>query len=93
MTQIDLSSTPTTASEENMTNPIADPGHGHSPAAWTAVVIMLLGFTLGTLFFCLGNPPLVWASIVLVPVGLIVGAILSKAGYGVNGPKYSPKGH
>ena len=30
---------------------IDDPGHGHSPAAWTAVVIMLLAVTLGTLFF------------------------------------------
>ena len=25
-----------------MSNPIADPGHGHSPAAWTAVIIMLV---------------------------------------------------
>ncbi|MET0828849.1 MAG: HGxxPAAW family protein, partial [Microbacterium sp.] len=23
-----------------MSNPIGDPGHGHSPAAWTAVIIM-----------------------------------------------------
>ena len=36
-----------------MTNPIADPGHGHSPAAWTGVIIMLAGFTIGTLAFCL----------------------------------------
>ena len=26
-----------------MSNPIGDPGHGHSPAAWTAIVIMLVG--------------------------------------------------
>ena len=25
-----------------MSNHIGDPGHGHSPAAWTAVVIMLV---------------------------------------------------
>jgi len=76
-----------------MTNPIADPGHGHSPAAWTAVIIMLLGFTLATLFFCLEQPTLVWASVVLIPVGAIVGWILSKAGWGAKGPKYQPKGH
>lgn len=76
-----------------MTNPIADPGHGHSPAAWAAVVIMLLGFVLGTLFFCLEQPTLVWASVVLIPVGALVGWILAKAGWGVKGPKYQPKGH
>lgn len=76
-----------------MTNPIADPGHGHSPAAWTAVVIMLVGITVGTVFFFLDVPALVWASAALIPVGLIVGWILAKSGYGVNGPKYSPKAH
>ncbi|MBW1637875.1 MULTISPECIES: DUF6704 family protein [Microbacterium] len=76
-----------------MTNPIADPGHGHSPAAWTAVVIMLLGFTIGTVAFFLDIPAVVWASAGLIVVGLIVGWILAKAGYGVKGPKYSPKAH
>ncbi len=76
-----------------MTNSIADPGHGHSPAAWTAVIIMLLGVTLGTVFFCVEQPALVWASVVLIPVGALVGWILAKAGYGVKGPKYQPKGH
>lgn len=76
-----------------MTNPIADPGHGHSPAAWTAVVIMLVGFAAGTLAFCMNQPGFVWASAVLIVIGPIVGWILAKAGYGVNGPKYSPKAH
>lgn len=76
-----------------MTNPIADPGHGHSPAAWTAVVIMLIGFAGGTLAFCLGQPALVWASVVVIVVGAIAGWVLAKAGYGVNGPKYTPKAH
>ncbi|ALJ20198.1 DUF6704 family protein [Microbacterium sp. No. 7] len=76
-----------------MSNPIADPGHGHSPAAWTAVVIMLLAFALGTLFFWLEMPALVVASAVLLVVGAIVGWIMAKAGYGVNGPKYTPKQH
>lgn len=76
-----------------MTNPIADPGHGHSPAAWTAVVIMLVGFTAGTIAFCFGQVALVWASAALILVGALVGWILAKAGYGVNGPKYTPKAH
>ena len=76
-----------------MTNPIADPGHGHSPAAWTAVVIMLVGFTAGTVFFCLEQPVGVWVSVAVVVVGAIVGWAMAKAGWGVKGPKYTPKAH
>ena len=76
-----------------MTNPIADPGHGHSPAAWTAVVIMLLGFAAGAVFFCLDMPIAVVASAVVILAGLIVGWVMAKAGWGVKGPKYTPKAH
>ena len=76
-----------------MSNPIDDPGHGHSPAAWTAVMIMLIAVTLGTLFFWLDIPALVWASAALLLVGAISGWVMAKIGYGVNGPKYTPKQH
>lgn len=76
-----------------MSNPIDDPGHGHSPAAWTAVVIMLVAVALGTLFFVLDMPILVWASVGLLIVGAIVGWVLKRAGWGVDGPKYTPKAH
>ncbi|MDQ0612852.1 uncharacterized BrkB/YihY/UPF0761 family membrane protein [Microbacterium sp. W4I4] len=77
-----------------MTNPIADPGHGHSPAAWTAVVIMLVGFALGTVFFCVPNGEVgVWVSAAIVLIGAISGWVLAKAGWGVKGPKYTPKAH
>jgi hypothetical protein len=35
----------------------------------------------------------VWASAGLLVVGVITGVVLSKLGYGVKGPKYSPKAH
>jgi hypothetical protein len=76
-----------------MSNPIGDPGHGHSPAAWTAVIIMLLAFALGTIFFWLDMPVLVWASVGLLVVGAIVGWAMAKAGYGVGGSKYVAKEH
>ncbi|WP_029144261.1 DUF6704 family protein [Microbacterium luticocti] len=76
-----------------MSNPIADPGHGHSPAAWTAVIIMLIAFAAGTVAFFLDVPWLVWACAALMLVGLIVGWVMSKAGYGINGPKFTPKEH
>ena len=74
-------------------NPESDPGHGHSPAAWIAVVIMLIAFSIGTLAFWFDVAWLVWASAGLLVVGAIVGWALAKAGYGVSGPKYKPKAH
>lgn len=60
-----------------------DPGHGHSPAAWTAVIIMLVAFTIGTVAFFFEAAWLVWASAGLLVVGAIVGYVMSKVGYGV----------
>ncbi|HWV49324.1 MAG TPA: HGxxPAAW family protein [Microbacterium sp.] len=76
-----------------MSNAIADPGHGHSPAAWTAVVVMLLGVAAGTVAYCFEQPLFVWISVGIIVIGALLGWILAKAGYGVKGPKYSPKAH
>lgn len=76
-----------------MSTPDGDPGHGHSPAAWTAVVIMLVAIAIGTTAFFLDIPWLVWASAVLVAVGAIVGWVMKRAGYGAYGDKYIAKGH
>ncbi|MDH6180957.1 F0F1-type ATP synthase assembly protein I [Microbacteriaceae bacterium SG_E_30_P1] len=70
-----------------------DPGHGNSPAAWTAVVIMLVGFTIGTIAFFFDLAWLVVASAGLVVVGAVVGWLLSKAGYGVGGSRVTQKAH
>jgi len=69
----------------------SETGHGSSPAAWTAVVIMLLAFTIGTLAFWFDIAWLVWASVGLLVVGALVGWLLAKLGYGVRGPRYVPK--
>ncbi len=72
---------------------LQDPGHGHSPAAWVAVIIMLVAFAIGTVAFFLDLAWLVWASAGLLLLGLIIGGVLAKLGYGVKGPKYVPKAH
>ncbi len=69
------------------------PGHGNSPAAWTAVIIMLVAFAIGTLAFWLDVPWLVWASAGLFVLGALVGLILKLAGFGVGGDRYQPKPH
>lgn len=76
-----------------MSSESVEPGHGHSPAAWTAVIIMLVAFAIGAVAFFLDAPAVVWASAGLAVVGLIVGWIMKRAGYGVGGSKYTPKGH
>jgi hypothetical protein len=76
-----------------MSSESVEPGHGHSPAAWTAVIIMLVAFTIGSVAFFFEAPVIVWASAGLAVVGLIVGWIMKRAGYGVGGAKYTPKGH
>src|SRR3546814_14755603 len=51
-----------------MSSNIGDPGHGHSPAAWTAVTIMLIAIAIGTVAFFLHLAWLVWASAALVVI-------------------------
>lgn len=70
-----------------MSSDSSEPGHGDSTAAWATVSIIIVSFTLGTLFFWLDQAVLVWACFVLALLGLGVGAFLKKAGYGVGGSK------
>jgi len=70
-----------------------EPGHGNSPAAWVAVVIMLIGIAGGTFAFWFDQPLLVWIAVGVVVLGLITGGVLAKLGYGVKGPRYAPKSH
>ena len=76
-----------------MSNPIDDPGHGHSPAAWTSVLIMLVALSIATVALFVWIPWLLVAASVLFVIGPIAGLIVSKAGYGVRGPKYQTKAH
>lgn len=74
-----------------MSNPPSDPGHGDSPAAWTAVIVMLIGVAVGTIAFFMHQAWLVWASGGVVLLGAILGFVLAKAGLGVNGSRVSAK--
>jgi hypothetical protein len=74
-------------------NNLVDPGHGHSPAAWTAVIIMTIGLSFATIFLFLELWALVVASVVVTVLGWVAGFVLAAAGWGAKGPKYQPKGH
>jgi len=59
-----------------------EPGHGHSVAAWTSVIVMLVAFTVGTLAYWFAVEWLVWASAGLLVVGAALWPILGRAGLG-----------
>ncbi len=57
--------------------------HGSTPAAWTAVAIVLIAFTVGGVALMIGpNWVLFWVSAALLPVAAIVGKVMSAAGLG-----------
>lgn len=76
-----------------MSNPLADPGHGHSPAAWTNILIMLVALSIATVALFFEAWYVIIGAAVLFILGPIVGFIMKKAGYGANGPKYQSKAH
>ncbi|MBC7590787.1 MAG: hypothetical protein H7226_07045 [Salinibacterium sp.] len=71
----------------------SEPGHGNSPAAWTAVIIMLVAFGIGTLAFWFSIAWLVFVSAGLLVVGVLTGLVLARLGYGVGGDKLTPTTH
>lgn len=58
--------------------------HGSTPAAWTAVVIVLIAFTLGAIAMVIGpNWVLFWISVGLAVVGALAGKVMQLLGFGV----------
>jgi hypothetical protein len=61
---------------------MAGNSHGHTPAAWTGVIIAFIGFTISGAFMVLANPLGFWAGLVVVAIGGIVGLAMKAAGLG-----------
>ncbi|MQY15843.1 hypothetical protein SRB5_60340 [Streptomyces sp. RB5] len=56
--------------------------HGHTPAAWTGVIIAFVGFLAGGYFLVAGSPVGFWASIGVIGLAAVVGGVMSAAGMG-----------
>jgi hypothetical protein len=67
-----------------MSNHENEPGHGHSIAAWAAVITAIVGTTLATLGIVMPEGTLVLVGSILTIVSIPLGPLLSKLGYGVN---------
>ena len=61
-----------------------DDNHGHSVAAWTAVLILIVAAAVMCLAVLFPNVWLFVAGVVLAIVGVVAGKVLSMAGYGAD---------
>ncbi|MEW2399065.1 HGxxPAAW family protein [Streptomyces sp. NPDC046862] len=61
---------------------MAGSSHGHTPAAWTGVIITIIGFCVAGAFMVMANPLGFWAGMVLTCLGGVVGAVMSSMGLG-----------
>lgn len=59
--------------------------HGSSPAAWTGVIMCLVGITIGGVALIPDpNWPLFWIGVVIALLAGIVGRVMAAAGMGVD---------
>ncbi|WP_405580335.1 HGxxPAAW family protein [Streptomyces sp. NBC_01190] len=56
--------------------------HGHTPAAWTGVIISFIGFCAAGGFMVAAEPVGFWVSIGLILLGPIVGGAMKIMGFG-----------
>ena len=56
--------------------------HGNTPAAWTAVGIMFLGFLIAGVAVPAEMPWLFFVGLAVVAVGVVVGKVMSMMGMG-----------
>lgn len=64
--------------------------HGSTPAAWTAVTIVMVAFAVGALGVATGTTWLFWAGVVLVVVGVVVGKVMQMMGMGAKPANGAP---
>ncbi|MFD8412365.1 HGxxPAAW family protein [Streptomyces sp. NPDC059650] len=67
---------------------MAGSNHGHTPAAWTGVVIAFIGFCVAGAFMVLANPVGFWAGMAVVALGGAVGLAMRAAGMGAPKPAH-----
>lgn len=56
--------------------------HGSTPAAWTLVVLITLGFIVSTTGLVIGQWPVFWVGVGIVVLGAVVGKVMQAAGLG-----------
>lgn len=66
--------------------PSAPPtNHGRTTAAWTTVIVVLVGAVLSSVAMIFAAAPLVWVGGVVIVLGMVAGKVLQILGYGQGG--------
>ncbi|MFF8590064.1 HGxxPAAW family protein [Streptomyces sp. NPDC015220] len=61
---------------------MAGSSHGHTPAAWTGVIIAFIGFCVAGVFMVGAQPVGFWVGIALTLLGAVVGGVMRVMGFG-----------
>ncbi|MGI5140742.1 MULTISPECIES: HGxxPAAW family protein [unclassified Streptomyces] len=61
---------------------MAGSSHGHTPAAWTGVIIAFVGFCVAGAFTVMAQPIGFWAGMVIIALGGVVGGLMRQMGLG-----------
>jgi hypothetical protein len=56
--------------------------HGQTLASWSAVIVAILGFLVGSIGVVIASPPTFWVGVALLPVAGLVGKVLALMGFG-----------
>lgn len=56
--------------------------HGNTPAAWTGVFLVLVGFVVAGLGLVFESWLWFWIGVAFAPLGMIVGYVMAKMGLG-----------
>lgn len=81
-------STPTGSPAHEVVHlPLSSPprNHGHTTAAWTTVVLVLVGFTVSALAVTFALVWLFWAGMGVILLGVVAGKVLQILGHGQGG--------
>lgn len=68
----------------------AHDNHGQTPAAWTAVIIIVVGFALGAIAVISATPWLFVTAAVVIVLGAVAGKVMQMMGMGAKPAE--PKG-
>jgi hypothetical protein len=61
---------------------MAESHHGSTPAAWTAVTLILVGFLVGAVGLVIGNWLVFWVGVAIGVVAIVVGKVMQAMGMG-----------
>lgn len=64
----------------------AHDNHGKTPAAWTAVTLVMIGFLIGSIAVLMASVWLFVVGVVVVIAGAVVGKVMQMMGLGATPP-------